>query len=439
MVNLFSLIALLFAPFHSIAADSNVDFRVEFTKPEIYVGEQVMCNFVIYTPDEVLDVEVAKFPEFRGYWKENLALRQGPISGMMTPGSREFKVVVGTYLVVPMLTRRESAIEPMKIVATNPSTRKVEGSSPPEFVLSKGELPKVLELPPITNEEDKKVFNGAVGQLTFYQGDTSIKYQRGEPALFRFVLTGQGNFPELNDLPLFLPPTMELISKRALTQGSGQFAAKSFEYTVNIKDDKDFSLPAFRYVYFDPNLRKYASIQTPSLQFQFIKTAEPTEGSQTRTPVLELPQQKWTNRRPIQRALWFVMINAFLAIAVILVVGGRTFHLLRQRRQRDPKFQAKKKLIVALESLRAGHELEFLKLADELAAESIGRRLGVPGAHSFTRTQLVQEARRRGLAELALCAEPIFEAYQNKAFSPIQSPATSHTELVGGLTKLVQA
>ena len=441
MVNLFNpvLIYLFLSIFSSqLIAAEPVDFRVEFSKSEVYAGEQVMCNFVIYTPAEILDVEVAKFPEFRGFWKENLALRQGPISGMMSPGSHEFKVVVGTYLVVPMLTRRESAIEPMKIVATNPNTRKIEGSTPPEFVFSKGELPKVIELPPIASEEDRKFFNGAVGQLTFYQGDTNIKYQRGEPAQFRFVLTGQGNFPDLNDLPITLPPSMELISKRALTQGSGQFGAKSFEYTVNVKDDKDFSLPSFRYVYFDPNLRKYAFTQTPPLEFQFVKTAEPTEGSQSRNPMLDLPLPKWTSYQPLERTPWFIALNGLFIIVAVCLIGGRSYQLFQIKRQHDPKVLAKRKLVTALDTLRAGNELDFLKMADELAAESLARRLGITGTHAMTRGQLVAEARRKGLEELAFSAKPIFDAYQERVFSPSQKASSPHTDIINTLTKLVQ-
>src|SRR5688572_23613940 len=99
----------------SARAEEKFGFQTECLKPEIFVGESVTCSFVLISSDEVVDVEVAKFPEFRGFWSDNLALRQGPIplmSGLWGDGIR--KGVVGTYSLIPMLDK-EATIEPMKI------------------------------------------------------------------------------------------------------------------------------------------------------------------------------------------------------------------------------------------------------------------------------------------------------------------------------------
>ena len=60
-------------------------FVTEFSKNPVYQGETVTAHFVLYAMEDRVEVEVAKFPEFRGFWSENTALRQGPMMLLPTP------------------------------------------------------------------------------------------------------------------------------------------------------------------------------------------------------------------------------------------------------------------------------------------------------------------------------------------------------------------
>src|SRR5690606_27213740 len=96
---------------------ARVELRMEFTKDEIYEGEHVLCNFILSAESSGVEVEVAKFPEFRGFWSENLALRQGPL-----PLSPDFerpgwnRTIIGSYLLTSMVGRENPEIVPMKLV-----------------------------------------------------------------------------------------------------------------------------------------------------------------------------------------------------------------------------------------------------------------------------------------------------------------------------------
>jgi hypothetical protein len=431
-----SIFILLWITAKPCPAATDVDFRLEFSKPEVYVGEQVLCNFVIYTSEEVLDVEVAKFPEFRGYWKENLALRQGPITGSPVPGKDLYRVTVGTYLLVPMLSQRDAEIQPMKIVAKSSNVQRVEGSSPPEFFLSKGELPKLKELPPLS-AEDRKVFTGAVGSFSFYQGDTNINYQRGEPAQFRLTLTGQGNFPELNELPITLPKEMEIVSKRSMMQGTGQFSAKSFEYTVNIHDDKDFTLTPAKLTYFDPDQRKYISLTSPTLQLKFVRTAEPTAEASRQEPQLELPAQHFTRYHRWERTIWFIALNGLIAWILALLIIAKIVTSIRAKRAADPRAKRQARFASATATLKQGDIATFLKEADALAADLLCRRLGLSNS-ILTRQQLIEEAKKRGLDDAINSIRPIFSAYEKAAFSPSHDSTVDTKALVDELSKLMR-
>src|SRR4051812_49050688 len=102
--------------FICIYAFGEVRLVTECRRKQIYYGENVICDYEVIANESPIDVEVVKFPEFRGYWSDNLALRQGPIVLGWPAGSGGLRRgLVGTYIITPMLGRSKPIMMPMKI------------------------------------------------------------------------------------------------------------------------------------------------------------------------------------------------------------------------------------------------------------------------------------------------------------------------------------
>ncbi len=149
---------LLFALFLSLplqaeSIQESTHFNIEFSKPNFYEGEVVLCHFFLYSNESVLDVEVEKFPEFRGYWSENLALRQGPLGLLPDNFNSNLKrVLVGTYSIIPMVGKADLKIVPMRVVVKglvgDAIGKELQfDSEPPPYTVKK--LPRPHRLSPV--------------------------------------------------------------------------------------------------------------------------------------------------------------------------------------------------------------------------------------------------------------------------------------------------
>jgi len=437
MVTLKTFIAaVLFFALPAIAwAESSVPvFKMEFSKPEVYVGQQVVCNFIVYTPEELIEVEVAKFPEFRGFWKENLVLRQGPISTtygvrLQQPNS----AVVGSYVLTPMLDHNNPVIEPMKIVVRNPSTRRIEGSSPPEFVLSQGDALKILPLPPVPKDIEKD-FRGAVGKFVFFALEPVVNFQKDEPTLIRYTLQGQGNFQEINDLALNFPASVEVISRHAYAQGNGQFASKVFEITVAVHGSEDVILDPAQFYYFDPEIKHYQKITSPPIQLRHTASTDPAP--QVVTVQFEPLRTRWSAKKDPPFTLVFLLAQ----LIALGALGAYAFRPIQRRLRRravkklDPKIRTRK-LAEVSNALAANDIPRFLRLADALAYELLLNRLNYD-EKEISRAQLQDAVEKKLGKEIWQSAATIFSTYEQFAYTPSHPVPSDLDQLMNELIQL---
>lgn len=395
---------------------TGIDFRMEFSKPEIYYGEQVLCHFNIFTSNELIEVEVAKFPEFRGFWNENISLRQGPISTLFGITGLSNTATVGTYLLIPMLGQSKPTIEPMKIVLRTPATRRIEGSQPPEFMLSQSKPLVIKPLPPIPASMSAEHFVGAVGKFMILTQAVQIPFQLGEPTLVQVTVSGQGNFQEINDLPIAFPPQVEVVSRRSYLQGAAQSGTKTFEYSLTVKNGGGFNLPHTPFIYFDPDLKRYGSLMLPELHFIPLNTTTaPLSADKTaRESSLEL-RESAEPYRPWRPLPWLLAFH-------LMMVGLVTTWLWRKRPPSVPTTHPERDWLVNLfgrmrKAWKAGDTREVLSTTEAYVFAWIASGIGVNGS-AQSRQALLELANDRLTEAQANAAGRILQACREILYRP---------------------
>lgn len=408
-------------------------FRMEFSKREVVVGEQVMCNFIVYTDANLVDVEVAKFPEFRGYWVENLVLRQGPMStqmGMSRPGN---SVVVGTYLLIPIVDRAERSIDPMRVVMRNPATGEITGVAP-DYVASEADPLVVKSLPPIPADMNGSLFKGAVGRFEFNSTESQLDFQKDEPFVLRFMLQGEGNFQEINDILLPLPPNTELLSRRSTTQGMGRFNSKIFEFTLTSHAGADLEMPAVPFVYFDPTFKRYVQIESRPIHLRHQKA---TVTDTKEVPIRFAPlQSQWRPYRNLLGTRYFVLSQIALAIVFTSLFLGKWAALLHRRRQSSPRNLRRDRWAATQARLAAGDGPGFLREAEALLFEVLCERAGLNPA-TTTRGRLIEKLNGTLPQAQSQLARNVFDMYQRSLYAPDHSAPTDLASLPGRLGPLL--
>lgn len=430
MVKLLTLLAVLAA---TAQAASEYTFRLEFSKNDIYEGEQIAANFVLYAEEDALDVEVAKFPEFRGYWSENISLRQGPVPLLRDlPAGLFRKTVVGTYLITSMIGKRDIGIEPMKLVV-----KKLFGpgrAEPEKLLLSDIQPLNVKPLPPLPADLPKDLYRGAVGLFTFTVETPTVRFQKDEPVTLRFLVQGEGNFAELNELPLTLPQNVEVISRRAYGQGAGQYASKTFEVTAIPHADRDFEIGNVAFAFFNPMTGRYEVRTAAPVVFRF--EAKAVTERETEKPLeLGTPFASWSAARPLSRSPFFWLAHLFVAAAAGAVVAQESRRRSRARYLASPAYRRSLRFAEAKEEWRAGRLDGFLRIADDLAYDVLKEKAALRAG--LTRSQAVREARERVPSDLVAHAEKIFTAHERYSYSGSASPEAAPEEWVASLESIL--
>ncbi|MBI4403714.1 MAG: BatD family protein [Deltaproteobacteria bacterium] len=355
---------LILALFAGHIQAQELHFKAEFSKPSVYRGEPVTCNFVLYSNKELIEIEVAKFPEFQGFWKENILLRQGPIPLFKEPDNEMRKAVIGTYVLTPMLGESSPIIEPMKIVI-----RDNPGQLGDQNTVIFSSM-KPLNIKALPKARKNLNFHGAVGKFTLLSPTEPLPFRTSEPLLVRLVLQGEGNFQEISEIPLTEMEGVEVLSRRALVESSGPYGvSKAFEYVLGIHRTDPFPLSFQPFVYFNPQTHRYESLAVPAL---LLVPATVNSATEIAEPMLHFPppEKHWKAYASLLSNSLFVW-SQIIALSVILsaVMGANLLGIWKRIRTSN-SYSRRLRYIQAIKEYRLGHLENFLRIASQLACEN---------------------------------------------------------------------
>jgi len=323
VTTVYFLITLLTAPVafsHALP-----ELEVELTPKRFYPGQTISVNFILHAEEPFLEAEVMKFPEFRGFWSENMTLRQGPLQlverSRRHPGARQF--LIGSYSLQTILTKANPTILPMKIAIRSPNQ-----TSPGPLVLESLESPmELIPLPKIPPDLKSLPFLGAVGSFRATTGSPTVSFIPNEPAIIRWNLEGDGNFAEISELPVAFPDNMQKLSEHTSVLDHGTESIKTFEFLMTIHQDTDTEFPGYRATYFEPQTAEYKLIEWPATPLKVMIPVQPAtidpESASPESQTAFLPDSSWDQ----QILFWLILVS---------IVGINFYILWFGRRKRAP-------------------------------------------------------------------------------------------------------
>jgi len=307
------LVKFLAILFFSSTAFAEIKFFCQCDKTSIYFGEKANCNFVLTSnEDRILDVEVVKFAEFRGYWTQNLSLRQGPLPMGFTP------TPIGGYEIAPMLNFKSPEIIPMKISIAR------FGQGEPIYLESEPPQLKLLPLPPIKKDLAEK-FHGGVGEFFVSASAGSGAFNTDEPITLYYYLQGSGNFSEFAPFKLPSIPNVEILSEKSFSTGEN---SRSYEFSLKANEATDFSIPSFAWVYFNPRKKTYETLTFPEIKMQYQKIQAPPPEPIEEKMVLEEEPDFFV---PWWKSIGFYLMNILFGLTTLGVLIARGFRRWKNR------------------------------------------------------------------------------------------------------------
>lgn len=358
-------------PGQAVNPDEAFFIHAEVDKQKVYVGEQITASFYLYTRGQVRDIDTLKYPDLKGFWKEEIE--------MATRLNFEQAVIGGIAYQRALLV--SYALFPIKVGKTTIDSYKAKCTviTPANFgfgrpyVFTKASKPIAIEVLEVPEANRPTNFSGAVGTFRVSAGFEPPTGTVNQPVTLRVRFEGHGN-AKLIELPkLELPPSFELYDQKSQAKFMKDGTSyKEFEVLIIPREPGIFKIPAVATAVFDPQSQKFSAIASQELNLAVTgtATANPAAGPLAATPGAkndgprEPALPNLATEMEVQ-SLNSATLPAATAILYLAVVGFLAAHGWRTLRGRPKRASLTIILKMRLKNVRA------------LAAKGEWRKVGV--------------------------------------------------------------
>ena len=263
-----------------IAPNSRETFfiRPEPSKTSVYEGEAIELAYVLYQRQRGLrNFEMAKFPDFKGFIKEELYISKNFTQQRVQSGNEILlRSEVIRYALFPIKSG-ELKISPFEIRATVAMRPEdwvdslITGKQPPrlgrDIPMTKSSGVLKIEVKKLPATPPQAQFTGAVGDFKIEVKGPSGTLQVDQPFTVQFTIAGKGNVKLIEAPTLPLPKQLELYQTKNTSELRDDISGyKNFEFLILPRDQGPVEIPGFQWAYFDPTKESYELLTTPSLR-----------------------------------------------------------------------------------------------------------------------------------------------------------------------------
>lgn len=310
---------------------------LETDKKEVFEGEQIFASWYLYTRGQIHQFDRLKFPELKGFWKEdvepapNLNFEKEMVNGVLFQ-----RALLASYAIFPIKAGK-AVIDEYKVRAMvslgNPFGG--FGLSQPENYTRLSQ-PLTVDVKALPQQGRPDNFVGAVGQFKVEAHVDQQRFVQGQPFTVKLRFEGDGN-AKLIELPqLTWPSDFELYDSKSESRffQSGK-SYKEFTLLLIPKSSGVLRLPPFRFSYFDPSDATYKPMETQEIALQVEAGVNlPQDSSRLQTPTAPPPKELSTILPPPDTALsnptwhWlfglpmlFVWTSLYSALFLLFILG----------------------------------------------------------------------------------------------------------------------
>lgn len=263
------------------------------SKKSVYVGEQVVLTYKLYTKVPVSSVSLSKMPSYAGFWTKDISDNSGTLkqSSEYVNGIEYTTAEIQKVVLVPQRSGKLS-LDPMTMecvaqIRTESNNRRSMDPfeaffNDPFFnrniVNVKKELSSqtlTLDVKNLPENGKPDSFAGAVGNYSFKSDIDKTQLRTNEAVTITLTVSGTGNV-ELLQMPTpVFPPDFEVYDPKITTNvndnANGLSGTKKAEYLVIPRRAGTFTIPAIDFSFFNPSSESYQSFSSEPYQIEVEK------------------------------------------------------------------------------------------------------------------------------------------------------------------------
>ena len=268
--------------------------RVIPSKKSVYVGEQVVLTYKLYTKVPVSSVSLSKQPSYAGFWTKDISDNSGSLhqSTETINGIEYTAAVIQKVIVVPQrvgnLTIDPMTLECVAQVRTESSNDRRDMDPFEAFfngTLFNRNIANVhkelstqsmqLEVKSLPENGKPESFAGAVGNYNFKSEIDKTELKANEAFTLTLTVSGSGNVELLQMPEPVFPPDFEVYDPKITVStdvnSQGLTGTKKAEYLVIPRRAGSFTLQPVEFSYFSLSNGTYQTQQSPSYEIRVEK------------------------------------------------------------------------------------------------------------------------------------------------------------------------
>ena len=269
------------------------------SKKSVYVGEQVVLTYKLYTKVPVSSVSISKVPSYAGFWTKDISDNNGTLkqSNEYVNGIEYTTAEIQKMIIVPQRSGKFT-IDPMTMecVAQIRTQRNNSRSmdpfeaffNDPFFNRNITNVQKELssqsfsiEAKPLPENNKPASFAGAVGNYKFTSSIDKTELSTNEAVTLTLTVSGSGNIELLQMPEPVFPPDFEVYDPKITistdVNSQGMTGTKKAEYLAIPRRAGSFSIPPVEFSYFNPSSESYQTLYSEPYELSVVKGKE-TEG-----------------------------------------------------------------------------------------------------------------------------------------------------------------
>jgi len=250
---------------HKQALADNLFVKVEVSKRNIVVGEQILVTYKLFTRVDLHNTELSSLPALNGFWAKDLEassrFKRDVINGIA------YNVATIKKSVLTAQKSGELVIDPMELKCSIRIQKKRNNRDPfanifggghnlqEEFIRSKPITIKVAELsnPPAN-------FKGAVGNMKIKSSVDNTSINANDAITYKLTITGTGNIELIEPLAIQFPEDFEVYDPKItdrIFEGGRKRSVKTFEYLLIPRYKGDYSIPSASLIVYNTKKKQY--------------------------------------------------------------------------------------------------------------------------------------------------------------------------------------
>jgi len=250
----------------------NLFIKVETSKRNIVVGEQILVSYKLFTRIDLHNTELSSLPALNGFWTKDLKtssrFKRDVVDGVA------YNVATIKKSVLTAQKSGELIIDPIELKCNIRTQNKINNHDPfanifgrnyqvqEELIRSKSITITVTDLPnPPYN------FNGAVGDMSLKSEVDNTSISANDAITYKITITGTGNIELIKPLAIQFPEDFEVYDPKItdkIFEGGRKRSVKTFEYLLIPRYKGEYTIPSANLIVYNPKSKKHITKKSNS-------------------------------------------------------------------------------------------------------------------------------------------------------------------------------